>query len=83
MISLVLAVALMAGEPAAATATAAAPAAKAEKPNKDGMICKKEKVVGSRMPNRICMTAEQWAQRKQDSRDELDAAQRNRPLTGN
>jgi hypothetical protein len=86
MISLVLASMLMAGEPAAANGAAqAAPPAKADagKTNKDGLVCKKEAVVGSRMKSRICLTQAEWDQRQADSRQELDAAQRNRPLTSN
>lgn len=85
MISLVIALAMAAAEPAAPAAAAAAQApAKTEKVNKDGLVCKKEPVLGSRMKQRICLTAEQWEQRRQDSRDELDAAQRNQPMrTGN
>lgn len=83
MISLAFAVALAAAaaDPAA-TAAKEAPA-KAEKANKDGLICKKEPVLGSRMKQRICMTEDQWEQRKTDARDDLDAAQRNRPLNSN
>jgi len=75
MISLVIALAMMAGEPASSTAPS-----KAEKVNKDGLVCKKEAVVGSRMKTRVCLTPEQWEQRKNDARDELDAAQRNQPM---
>lgn len=86
MISLVLAAALFAaGEPAAAQATEAPkPAAdKGPKPNKDGMICVKEAVSGSKMKSRICMTQADWDARKANDRDLVDQAQRNRPLTGN
>jgi hypothetical protein len=90
MISLVLAVMFMAApaaDPAPATG-AAAPAAdakadKAAKPNKDGLICKKEAVLGSRMPSRVCLTQAEWDQRKQDGRDQVDQAQRNQGLRGN
>jgi hypothetical protein len=89
MISLLFA-ALMAGAPAAdpATTTATTPAAaspaktdKASDPNK--IVCRKEAVLGSRMPSRTCMTQGEWDARKTQSRDELDAAQRNIPLRGN
>lgn len=88
MMSLLFA-ALLAGAPAAdpqpatgstATPAAAAPA-KAEKandPNK--LVCKKEPVLGSRMPTRTCMTQGEWDMRKQEGRDQVDAAQRNIPL---
>ena len=37
-------------------ATAEAPAAKAEKPEKPKMICTKEQAIGSNMPRRVCRT---------------------------
>jgi hypothetical protein len=91
MIALVFAAALAAGpagEPAAASppTAAAAPAAKPDKgakPNKNGLVCKKEAVLGSRMPTRVCLTQAEWDQRKQDARDQVDQAQRNQPLNGN
>jgi hypothetical protein len=85
MISLVFAAALMAaGEPAATPA--AAPAAAADKKaakDPNGMVCKREPVLGSRFKERICMTQAQWDQRQKDDRDQVDAAQRNRPLNSN
>jgi len=86
MISLLLSAALMAGEPAAATAAQAAPAAKTEKaakPNKDGLICKKEPVLGSRMPTRVCMTQADWDARQAQDRELVEQAQRNKPLQSN
>ena len=64
---------------------ASAPAAKEAKSGAapDGMVCKKEPVLGSRMKQRICMTQTEWDQRKASARDDLDAAQRNRPLQSN
>lgn len=92
MISAIFAVALLsaAADPAAAGATAAVPAAStpaksttAAKPDKDGLICKKEAVLGSRMKQRTCLPQSEWDLRKQTARDDLDAAQRNRPLQSN
>lgn len=87
MISILLAAALFAaGEPAASDAAKPAEAAKADKgpkPNKDGMICRREAVLGSRMKQRVCMTQTEWDQRRQQDRDMVDQAQRNQPLTGN
>lgn len=87
MISLILAAALLAGEPATAPAAgapaeAAAPGGKTETPRKPAMVCRKEPVLGSRLPTRTCMTQEAWDQRKTDSRDELEKAQRNQPYEG-
>ena len=93
MISAIFAAALLsaAADPAAAGATTAAPAASmpaksttaAAKPNKDGLICKKEAVLGSRMKQRTCLPQSEWELRKDAARDDLDAAQRNRPLQSN
>lgn len=85
MISLVLAAALFAAaEPAAAPAVAPpAKAAKVEKVNKDGLICRKEAQIGSRMKTRTCMTQEQWDARAVDDRDMVEQAQRNKPYQSN
>jgi hypothetical protein len=86
MISAVFAVALMAAAgPAAAGAapTGAAPAgtpAKSEKADKNGMVCKREPVLGSRMKERICLTQADWDARKAQAKDDLDTAQRNQPM---
>ena len=85
MISLVFAAALLAGaadpaQTAAATTTAAKPA-KADKPGKDGMVCKKEPVLGSRMKQRVCMTQADWDQRTADARADVEKAQTVKPLT--
>jgi hypothetical protein len=87
MIALVFATALMAASPTAGE-TAAQPAAtakpaKAAKASGTDTVCKKEPVVGSRMKTRVCMTQQEWDQRANDAKDELDAAQRNRPLQSN
>lgn len=88
MITLVLAAALLAaGEPAATDAAkpaeAAAKTEKAPKVNKDGMVCKREAVLGSRMKQRVCMTQNEWEERQRQDRADLDRAQTNNPLTGN
>lgn len=83
MISLAFAVVLAAAAADPAATAAKAEPAKAKAADKDGMVCKKEPVLGSRMKQRICMTQQQWDQRKNDARDDLDAAQRNRPLNSN
>lgn len=83
MISLVFAAVLAAAAADPAAAGAKEDAAKEAKPAKDEMVCKREAVLGSRMKQRVCMTAEQWDQRKQEAQDDLSAAQRNRPLNSN
>lgn len=86
MIAALFAVALMAAAPAAGEA-AQTPSAqtptKSEKPKKADMVCKKEQVIGSRMPTRVCMTQAEWDQRAVDAKADVDAAQRNRPLVTN
>ena len=83
MIAVALALAVLAADTPAAAEAVKAPAAKEAKANKDGMVCKKEAVLGSRMKSRVCMTQAEWDQRQADSRQDLDAAQRNRPLVSN
>lgn len=68
-----------AAPPAGATAATATPT-KGEKPKSGDMVCKKEAVVGSRMPSRICMTQQDWDLRRQDSRDELKKIQQGQPF---
>ena len=82
MIAALFAVALMAAAPAASETTATPPT-KAEKPKKADMVCKKEPVIGSRMPTRVCMTQADWDQRAVDAKADVVAAQRNRPINAN
>lgn len=87
MIALIFAAALLAGaEPPASTlseASSAAPAApapaKGAKPKREDLVCRKEAVLGSRMPTRVCMTQEDWDQRRNDGRDELKKIQQGQP----
>lgn len=72
MLSLVMAMALL------ADAAPAAPAAKA-KVHPDTIVCKTEKVVGSKIKQRICMPAWQWEERRTDDSELLGKAQRNQP----
>lgn len=78
MISLVIAAALL-----AANGPSAAPA-DAKKATKDPneMVCKREKVSGSNMKQRVCMTAGQWEARREQDREMVDAAQRSQPMKG-
>jgi len=86
MISMMLAVALLladaAAQPAAAEPAGAEQAAKKAKTNKDGLICKNEPVLGSRMKTKLCMTAEQWEERKASDRETLERQQRINPPNG-
>lgn len=82
MIAAVFAIALMAAAPAAGEAAAPANATptKSAKPDKKDMVCKKEAVLGSRMPQRVCMSKADWDQRATDAKADTDAAQRNQPM---
>jgi hypothetical protein len=77
MISLVIAAALLAANGPSATP---ADAKKAKDPNE--MVCKREKVSGSNMKQRVCMTAGQWEARRETDREMVDAAQRSQPMKG-
>lgn len=57
------------------TQAAPAPAPQAE----ERMICKRERVVGSNRPQRICMTAKEWERTRDTSRDQMDRATREQP----
>ncbi len=65
---------------------AQAPAFAIEKKNNEDvgdpnrMICRTQKVTGSRLKQgKLCMTAQEWAAAKQDSRQTLEGAQQRRP----
>ena len=86
MIAAVFAVALLAaGSDSAAKSadvTPAATPAKSEKVvDKNAMVCRKEPVLGSRMKQRMCMTQDQWDQRKTEARDEVEKSQSVKPLS--
>lgn len=80
MIAAVFAIALMAAAPAAGEAAAPATPTKSAKPAKKDMVCKKEPVLGSRMPQRVCMSQADWDQRAIDAKADTEAAQRNQPM---
>lgn len=85
MMILAFAAALLAADTPAAAEAAKAPAA-ATKPavaDKNAQVCKREAALGTRMKTRVCMTQAEWDQRKQDARNDVDAAQRNRSLSSN
>lgn len=42
----------------------------------DRVICRRQRPTGSRISEKICMTARQWYQMGQDSKEVLDRAQR-------
>lgn len=62
----------------AATSVSAAENEGAEPPKKEKMICKRDKVTGSRTKvNRICMTKEQWDKLAASTKKGLDEMGRN------
>lgn len=80
MIAMMLAATVLLADAAPAAAPVgnkptAAPA-KDVKVNKDGMICRNERIVGSRMPSKVCMTPQQWEERKANDRQDLERSQR-------
>jgi hypothetical protein len=79
-VALMFATALMAetpkDTPAQAAQTAAAPAKTAKVDNKDGVVCKNEAVIGSKMPKRTCYNKAQMDAKAASDRDELDHMQR-------
>ena len=48
---------------------------KAAKPDKDGLVCKKEAFVGTRIKTRACARKSAMTNRKNDDRDLLEKAQ--------
>jgi len=76
MIALLLAALFQSTAPVSSfTAPPAPKAAQAEKADKDGVVCRKETVLGSRMKTKICMRPSDARQRAADDRDLLDKAQ--------
>ena len=67
-----------------APAMADPPAPPAPTPAKpERMICKREVVVGSRLPGpRVCRTAADWKQETRDSQDMVEAIQRDTRVPG-
>jgi hypothetical protein len=68
IVSLLAAIVLMADTPAAAP-PAAPPVSAKKKLTKEGMVCRNEAVLGSKLPRRVCSTPEQDAARKAADRE--------------
>ncbi|THD79407.1 MAG: hypothetical protein E7812_10080 [Phenylobacterium sp.] len=58
-------------------AAVAAPAAAVPAKDADPMVCKKETVVGSRLPTKVCMRKSEADLRRQHDRDAVEGIQRN------
>ncbi len=64
------------------TATSA-PAEEATDTSQNRVICKREKVTGSRLGSKkVCKTEAQWNQIRNDERQALERGQANRPVEG-
>ena len=59
-----------------ATAAAAEPNAKPKKQANNGLICRTEPTLGTRLPTKKCRTAAQVAEQKQEDQQNLDKMQR-------
>lgn len=71
--------AFAANEPAAQAATEQA----AADDSQNRMICKKQKVSGTRLSTKkVCMTAAQWEQIERDQREITERTQRQTPRSG-
>jgi hypothetical protein len=77
MLSALIAMALLAAEPTEPR-TPAPPPKKAQ-PHPDSIVCKREKLVGTTLRQRVCMPAWQWEERRADDSELLSKAQRNQP----
>jgi hypothetical protein len=82
--ALLMAAAVMADPPSAASAPPASPVAEAKaapakpaKTEKPRLICRTEAVTGSLMPKKTCYSEDQAAQRRQDERENLERIQQN------
>lgn len=74
MLAVMMVAALLAGDEAAT----AKPVRKKEV-HPDSIVCKREKLVGSTLRQRICMPQWQWDERRSDDSELLAKAQRNQP----
>ncbi len=67
--------AAFAGEPTAAKADAKAQPAATQAADADRMVCKQERPVGSLIPTRVCKTAAQWENEREQSRQMMQNMQ--------
>jgi hypothetical protein len=59
------------------------PSAETTETSQNRVICKKERITGSRLGSReICKTEAQWNQIRHDERQALERGQANRPTSG-
>ena len=65
------------------TAIGAQPPAAQSNADPNEMVCRNLRETGSRLnTNRVCMTRQQWAERRREARQNIDRAQTNRVYPG-
>lgn len=75
---------LMASPAIAQTPTESADRQDAKKSDVNRIICQKEEQIGTRLaPKKVCLTAQEWAERAKVGRDETERAQLNSYRSGN
>jgi hypothetical protein len=75
MVALLLAALLQSTAPVSSIIAETAIPERAAKPDKDGLVCKKEAFVGSRIKSRACARKSAMTTRKNDDRDLVEKAQ--------
>lgn len=74
-VALLLAALFQATAPVSSFTAPTTTKAPAEKPDKDGVVCRKEAVLGSRMKTKVCTRPSDLRQRAADDRELVDKAQ--------
>ncbi len=67
-------------EPAAPAPSAETAAAEGEENGNDRVVCRRERVLGSNRPQRICMTQSEWQHARDTSRETRDRSLRETPF---
>ncbi|HEY0646279.1 hypothetical protein [Phenylobacterium sp.] len=75
MIALLLAAMFQSTAPVSSFVAPTPTKAVSAKPDKDGIVCRKEAVLGSRMKTKVCERPSQTQQRSIDDRDLIEKAQ--------
>ena len=77
MVALLLAALFQGAAPVSSFSAPNVPATKAvaEQPDKDGIVCRREPVLGSRMKQKVCERPSEARQRAQDDRDLVEKSQ--------
>lgn len=75
MTALLLAILLQGTAPVTTFTAPNMPKPLAGEPDKDGVVCRKESVLGSRLKTKVCMRPSEVQQRAKDDRDLVEKAQ--------